>query len=265
MEISVVIPVHNEAGSIEDVVRETDTTLKGRVDYEILCVDDGSTDGSGAIMRAMERDGFSSMRVLAHEHRFGKSVALYTGIAAARFSWITMLDGDGQNHPDDILLLLENLKKSPEPAKVHLVNGVRRQRWDSFSKRFFSKAANHILSLTLECPMIDAGCGLKLLRRDVFLSLPRLNSVHRYLPALIHHGGGGVLWVDVGHSPRTKGRSKYGIFDRVFGGMLDFLKVHWLIRRTRPVVTETDRNGNRSKNCSAESYRKAGKTKGFSA
>ncbi len=245
MEISVVIPVHNEAGSIEDVVRETETALKGRVGYEILCVDDGSTDDSGAIMREMERHGFSAMRVLAHEHCFGKSAALYTGIAAARFSWIAMLDGDGQNHSDDILLLLQNLEKCPEPAKVHLVNGVRRQRRDSLSKRFFSKAANHILSLTLGCPMIDAGCGLKLLRRDVFLSLPRLNSVHRYLPALIHHGGGGVLWVDVSHSPRTKGRSKYGIFDRVFGGMLDALKVHWLSRRARSDAAKMDRNGKR--------------------
>jgi len=239
MKISVVIPVYNEVESVGALIKEVEAALQGRMDYEVLCVDDGSTDGTGVLLKEIEKD-CHGLRILTHGRRCGKSTAMCTGIAAADSCWVVTLDGDGQNDPADILPLLAELEAASAASAVHLVNGARRCRRDGWPKRIFSRVANRFLSLVLRQEMIDAGCGLKLIRRDAFLALPRFESMHRYLPALIRSGGGEVMWVDVGHRPREKGRSKYGIVDRLCEGIPDTLGVLWLRWRMRVSTVEKD-------------------------
>jgi dolichol-phosphate mannosyltransferase len=229
MDLSVVIPVKNEAENIAPLVREIRAALDGFIDYEVIFVDDGSGDETAAeIMRlAIETP---RLRLLRHARSCGQSAAIRSGVRAARAVWVATLDGDGQNDPADIQKLWHLSPAGSEVAPI-LVNGNRENRRDSWSKRAASRIANAIRSRLLGDSTPDSGCGLKLFPRTLFLSLPYFDNMHRFLPALVLREGGKVRSVRVNHRSRRCGVSKYGVLDRLGVGIVDLLGVLWLKRR----------------------------------
>jgi dolichol-phosphate mannosyltransferase len=240
--LSVVIPVHDEEANIGPLVAETLASLAPLGAFEIVCVDDRSTDRTLAVLRALAID-VSPLRVLAHPKRRGQSAAIRTGVKAARGAWIATMDGDGQNDPRDIPRLIAQRETSrPE---VKLFAGWRVDRKDSGSKRWASRWANRIRSAALRDRTPDTGCGIKLFEREAFLDLPYFDHMHRYLPALMQRAGWATVSVPVSHRPRLAGRSKYGNLSRAVAGLWDLLGVAWLMRRSsvgdaREVTKEHD-------------------------
>jgi len=232
--LSVVVPVHNEAENISPLIQEIELALAGTVNYEIVYVNDGSTDDTAKRL-AEAKAQYAKLRVIHHAKSCGQSTALRTGIKAAKGDWIVTLDGDGQNDPGDIKMLISALKEG-----VDLVGGNRRHaRRDSWIKRVSSVVANGVRSRLLNDSTPDTGCGLKLIRRDAFLDLPYFDHMHRFLPALVQRRGGGVVSVPVNHRAREHGQSKYGTIDRLMVGIVDLVGMLWLLRRAkRPVVSE---------------------------
>jgi dolichol-phosphate mannosyltransferase len=229
MDLSVVIPVKNEADSVAPLVDEIRAALDGLVTYEILYVDDGSNDGTASeILRLAST--MPQLRLLRHARNWGQSAAIRTGVRAARAAWIATLDGDGQNDPADIPILWHLSREASESPPL-LIAGYREERQDSRSKRWASYIANAIRRRLLGDRTPDAGCGLKLFPRALFLDLPYFDHMHRFLPALMLREGGTVRSVRVNHRPRRAGKSKYGIADRLGVGIIDLLGVIWLQRR----------------------------------
>jgi dolichol-phosphate mannosyltransferase len=177
------------------------------------------------------------LRVLRHATNAGQSSALLTGVRAARAAWVVTLDGDGQNMPSDVWTLLRarDADKHLPPA---LLAGRRQRREDQWLRRLSSWVANGVRRSLLRDDTPDTGCGLKLFQRDVFLALPHFDHMHRFLPALVQRAGGRVVTVPVGHRARYFGRSKYGLFDRLWPGVVDLLGVMWLRRRQCSVASE---------------------------
>jgi dolichol-phosphate mannosyltransferase len=237
MELSVVIPVKNEAENVSPLVDEIRAALEGLVEYEILYVDDGSTDATAAEVSRLAPK-MPRVRLLRHARNCGQSAAIRTGVRAAQAAWIATLDGDGQNDPADIPKLWRFLGHAPgEPALM--IVGCREERQDSWSKRWASSIANALRGRLLGDHTPDTGCGLKLLPRSLFLDLPYFDHMHRFLPALVLREGGTVRSVPVNHRPRLSGRSKYGILDRLGVGIVDILGVMWLQRRlTHPRLSD---------------------------
>ena len=242
MHLSVVIPVRNEAENILPLLAEIHAALEGRVEFEVVYVDDGSSDATPARL-AEGQKLYPRLRVLAHAESCGQSAALVTGFRAARGEWIATLDGDGQNDPADIPKLIAARdaaggRASSTPV-LQLVAGYRKKRQDTWLKRFSSRVANGVRSRLLGDATPDTGCGLKLVLRSAVLELPVFDHMHRFLPALIQRNGGATLSVEVNHRPRTRGTSNYGMFDRLWVGIVDLFGVMWLQRRVRrPRVRE---------------------------
>jgi dolichol-phosphate mannosyltransferase len=224
-EISVVIPVCNEADNVGPLAREIVAALQGRA-FEILFVDDGSTDGTADALRTL-RVFIPQLRVLRHSYRSGQSAAVCSGVRHARAAWIATLDGDGQNDPADIPALFEARKQA------ELVMGNRTRRRDTWLRHVQSRVANGVRGRLLGDGTPDTGCGIKVMRRDVFMDLPRFDHMHRFLPALFLRAGARVVSVPVSHRPRERGTSKYGLFDRLWVGIVDIFGVMWLRRRFR--------------------------------
>jgi dolichol-phosphate mannosyltransferase len=238
--LSVVIPVHNEAGNIIPLAKEIGEAVGARNDCEIIFVDDGSDDATAAeLAAACER--YQLTRVVRHRVRCGQSAALRSGVKAARADWVVTLDGDGQNDPNDIPALLAIRDRLQRPNVV--VNGVRAQRRDTFSKRFASRFANGLRRRMLGDGASDTGCGIRLFPRALFLDLPYFDHMHRFLPALFIRAGAAPVEAPVNHRPRTRGRSHYGVTGRALVGIVDLIGVFWLLRRgSRPVIeVEGDR------------------------
>lgn len=232
-DISVVVPVRDEAENIDPLLAEIVAALAGR-DFEIVYVDDGSADGTAERLQAA-RARLPMLRVLRHRRSAGQSAALVSGIRAARGTWIATLDGDGQNDPADIPALLARAEAADAPA---LVAGWRARRRDTALKRLSSRLANGVRGALLGDRTPDTGCGLKVFRRETFLRLPPFNHMHRFLPALVRRDGGTVVNQRVNHRPRAAGRSKYGVMNRLFVGVVDLFGVMWLQRR--PIRPERD-------------------------
>jgi len=239
MELSVVIPVRNEAPNIAPLVAEIRAALDGGCDYEIVYVDDGSSDDTVAAIRGLARD-FPRLRLVRHRRGAGQSAAIRSGVQAARADWIATLDGDGQNDPADIARLWAIAKEAP-PEPPLLVAGYRQKRRDSAMKRLSSRIANAVRAALLGDGTPDTGCGLKLFRRALFLDLPFFDHCHRFLPALVKRQGGSTRSVVVNHRPRAGGTSNYGTLDRLFVGIADLFGVMWLMRRAkRPEIVADD-------------------------
>ena len=239
MELSVVIPVRNEAPNIAPLVAEIRAALDGVCDYEIVYVDDGSRDETAAAVQALQRD-FPRLRLIRHRASAGQSAAVRSGVKAARAPWIATLDGDGQNDPADIPRLFLLAQEAPAEPPL-LVAGWRQRRRDSATKRLSSRIANRVRGALLGDGTPDTGCGLKLFRRALFLELPFFDHCHRFLPALVKRQGGRVLSVPVNHRPRERGASNYGTLDRLAVGIADLLGVMWLMRRAKlPQVLPED-------------------------
>ena len=230
MDLSVVIPVKNEADNIAPLVAEITAALDGLVEYEIIYVDDGSGDMTAAEIRRLRR-GLPQLRLVRHARSCGQSAAVRTGVRAARGTWIATLDGDGQNDPADIPALWRIVGEAPANEKL-LLAGQRARRQDSRSKRWASQLANAVRRRTLHDETPDTGCGLKLFPRALFLELPYFDHMHRFLPALVLREGGTVRSIPVNHRARRRGVSKYGVLDRLWVGIVDLLGVLWLRRRS---------------------------------
>lgn len=227
--LSVVVPLHNEAENVGPLAREIRQALDGKVDFEIVYVDDGSTDDTWARIGALAAE-VPMLRAIRHALCAGQSAAIATGVAWARGTVIATLDGDGQNDPADIEKLAE-VYDAAEDRRRLLVAGQRAKRRDTVLKRLSSKIANGVRSRLLGDRTPDTGCGLKMFARDSFLVLPHFDHMHRFLPALFLRSGGRVVSVPVNHRPRARGVSKYGLFDRLWIGIVDLFGVMWLKRR----------------------------------
>lgn len=227
--LSVVIPVFNERDNIGPLVRETVQHLRGRVAFDIVCVDDQSEDDTRDVLAALKA-GVPELRVLVHQQRCGQSTAIRTGVRHALSPWIATLDGDGQNDPADIPKLLEARENAGPQTK--LFAGWRVNRQDTASKRWASRWANGIRRRMLRDDTPDTGCGIKLFERAAFLDLPYFDHMHRYLPALMQRAGWKTVSVPVSHRPRGAGQSKYTNLGRALVGIRDLLGVSWLIQRS---------------------------------
>jgi dolichol-phosphate mannosyltransferase len=234
--VSVVVPVRNEAGNITPLVDEIALALARGPAFEIVYVNDGSSDGTEAELTALKKKR-RYLRSLRHARSCGQSAAVRSGAAAARAPVIVTIDGDGQNNPAFIPALIKALDASP---RIGLIAGQRVGRKATGFKRFQSRVANAVRSAVLRDGTRDTGCGLKAVRRDLLLSLPYFDGLHRFLPALVRREGYEIGYVDVADRPRNHGVSNYGFWDRLWIGMLDLAGVWWLIRRRKrvPEVSE---------------------------
>jgi dolichol-phosphate mannosyltransferase len=238
--VSIVVPVRNEAENVAPLIAEIAAALDGRWPYEIIYVNDGSTDATAERITAiMEQRG--NLRQLRHETSSGQSAAVRSGVRAARGGLVATLDGDGQNNPAFLPYLIAAIESGG--SHVGLAAGQRVGRKDTGFKKLQSRIANGVRSAILRDGTRDTGCGLKAFRREVFLMLPYFDGLHRFLPALVRREGYEVAYVDVIDRPRRSGVSNYGFFDRLWIGIMDLAGVWWLIRRKKstPVVTEVTR------------------------
>jgi dolichol-phosphate mannosyltransferase len=229
--ISVVVPVRNEAGNVAPLVAEIAAALQGRA-FEIVYVNDGSTDGTEQeLLRLMAERPW--LRQIKHAQSCGQSAAIRTGVTMARAPIIATIDGDGQNDPAFIPKMIAVLEDGA--PRIGLVAGQRVGRKASGFKKLQSRIANAVRGAVLKDGTRDTGCGLKAFRRDLFLSLPYFDALHRFLPALVRREGFDIGYVDVVDRPRHSGVSNYGFFDRLWVGILDLAGVWWLIRRKKRV------------------------------
>jgi len=238
--VSIVVPVRNEAENIVPLIDEIAAALGARWAYEIIYVNDGSTDATAdRLADAMKQR--TNLRQLRHVVSSGQSAAVRSGVRAARGPIVATLDGDGQNNPAFLPDLIAAIEKGGE--RVGLAAGQRVGRKDTGFKKLQSRVANAVRNGILHDGTRDTGCGLKAFRRDVFLMLPYFDGLHRFLPALMRREGYEIAYVDVVDRPRRSGVSNYGFFDRLWIGILDLFGVWWLIRRKKPtpVVTEVTR------------------------
>ena len=239
--VSVVVPVRNEAGNIAPLVTEIATALGKGPSFEIVYVNDGSTDRTESELTLLMASR-PWLRQVKHESSCGQSAAVSTGVLHARAAVIVTLDGDGQNDPAFIPALLKELAAGA--PRVGLIAGQRVGRQATGFKKLQSRIANAVRGAVLRDGTRDTGCGLKAFRRDVFLALPFFDGLHRFLPALVRREGYDIGYVDVVDRPRRAGMSNYGMWDRLWVGILDLIGVWWLIRRRRnlPRVLEVKRN-----------------------
>jgi dolichol-phosphate mannosyltransferase len=229
--ISVVVPVRNEAGNITPLVAEIAAALAGRA-FEIVCVNDGSQDATEGELRGLMA-AHPWLRQIRHAQSCGQSAAIRSGVAAARAPMVATLDGDGQNDPAFLPALIAALQAGA--PRLGLVAGQRVGRKATGFKKLQSRIANAVRGAVLKDGTRDTGCGLKAFSRDVFLSLPYFDGLHRFLPALIRREGFAIGYVDVVDRPRRHGASNYGLWDRLWVGILDLAGVWWLIRRKKRV------------------------------
>ena len=234
-QLSVVVPVHNEEDNVAPLVVEIVAALRGRVDFEIVYVDDRSNDATLQRLRELQATT-PQLRVIRHLVNAGQSTAVRNGVKAARAPWIATLDGDGQNDPADIPKLLA--QRDAAAPDIKLFAGWRVNRQDSGSKRLASKWANAIRARMLRDDTPDTGCGIKLFERDAFLDLPYFDHMHRYLPALMQRAGWKTVSVPVNHRHRTAGVSKYNNLDRALVGIRDLRGMAWLLMRSRRTAVE---------------------------
>ncbi|HEY2243401.1 MAG TPA: glycosyltransferase family 2 protein [Xanthobacteraceae bacterium] len=229
--VSVVVPVKNESGNIAPLVAEIAAALAGRA-FEIVYVNDGSTDATEQELGALMRER-SWLRQIRHQSSCGQSAAIRTGVAMARAALVVTIDGDGQNDPAFIPALIAAFAAGS--PRVGLIAGQRVGRKATAFKKLQSRIANAIRSTVLKDGTRDTGCGLKAFGRDLFLSLPYFDGLHRFLPALIRREGLDIAYVEVVDRPRRHGKSNYGFWDRLWIGMVDLFGVWWLIRRKKRI------------------------------
>lgn len=237
--VSIVVPVRNEADNLAPLIAEITAALDGRWVYEIIYVDDGSTDPTADRLNALMAQ-IPSLRQVKHSVSSGKSAAVRSGVRAARGAIVATLDGDCQDDPSFLPQLIAAIEQG---GGVGLAAGQRVGRQDTGFKKLQSRIANGVRNAILRDGTRDTGCGLKAFRRDVFLAMPYFDGLHRFLPALIRREGYDIAYVVVVNRPRRSGVSNYGFFDRLWVGLIDLAGVWWLIRRKRetPVATEVTR------------------------
>jgi dolichol-phosphate mannosyltransferase len=235
--VSIVVPVRNEADNISPLIAEISRALDGRWVYEIIYVNDGSTDATAEKLFAIMKQR-PNLRQLRHAKSAGQSAAVRSGVRAARGAIVATLDGDGQNDPAFLPELIAAIEQGGE--RVGLAAGQRVGRKDTAFKKIQSRTANAVRNAILRDGTRDTGCGLKAFRREVFLMMPYFDGLHRFLPALVRREGFGIVYVDVTDRPRHSGVSNYGFFDRLWIGIMDLAGIWWLIRRKKPTPDVTE-------------------------
>ncbi len=230
-DLSIVIPVHNESANIAGLLAEIVDVMGEDANYEVIVADDASNDRTPELLREIGQ-AMPALRTVRHASRRGQSAGVLSGVQTARAAWVATLDGDGQNDPADIPLLLAARDQEGSPANLHMVAGHRANRHDKWLRRVSSRIANRVRGWALRDAIPDSGCGLKLFSRAAFVALPHFDHYHRFLPALIQRNGGAVLSVAVNHRPRGGGRSHYGVLNRLWIGVIDLFGVMWLRRRS---------------------------------
>jgi dolichol-phosphate mannosyltransferase len=237
VDVSIVVPVRNEAGNVAPLIAEIAAALDGRWRYEIIYVNDGSTDSTPAHLAEIMQQR-ANLRRIDHAVSSGQSAAVRTGVRAARGAIVATLDGDGQNDPAFLPDLIAAIRDGD--GRIGLAAGQRIGRKDTGFKKLQSRIANGVRNAILRDGTRDTGCGLKAFRRDVFLVLPYFDGLHRFLPALVRREGYDIAYVDVIDRPRHSGVSNYGFFDRLWIGIMDLVGVWWLIRRKKPTPVATE-------------------------
>jgi dolichol-phosphate mannosyltransferase len=232
--LSVVIPVHNESTNIESLITEVGAALVGNIEFELIVVDDYSSDNTREVLDAALKSR-PWLRVLHHQGNAGQSTAILTGVRAAGAAWVATLDGDGQNDPADIPALLEMHRERPD---LGMICGHRHKRRDTALRRWSSRIANAVRSNMLGDNTPDTGCGLKLFSAEIFLSMPHFDHFHRFMPALFRLRGAGIASVPVNHRERGGGVSHYGVWNRLWVGIVDIIGVMWLKRRAKVVAVD---------------------------
>jgi len=229
--ISVVVPAFNEAENVENLALEIDQALSDLA-YEMIFIDDASTDNTKSVLVEM-KSRFPHLRVLSHRQNSGQSRGVRSGVCAARAEIIATLDSDGQNDPADIPMLYQQFTRATAPDGLAMVGGRRAKRIDSAAKKLASRFGNGVRKRLLKDEADDTGCGLKLFRRDAFLSLPYFDHIHRYIPALMLREGYAIEFADVNHRAREFGVSKYTNFGRLKVSLADLRGVIWLRKRMK--------------------------------
>lgn len=220
---SVAIPVFNEAESLEELIRRVQASLERlNQPWELLLVDDGSSDGSFATIARLKGQ-FPAVRGLRFSKNNGQTAAMAAGIKAARGKIIITLDADLQNDPADIPLLLSALDQGFDAAV-----GWRKKRNDNFIRRVSSRIANWVRNVISSETIKDTGCSLKAFRAEAIQPIELFEGMHRFLPTLVKMNGGKVTEVEVSHHPRARGVSKYNVWNRVFRSFLDLLAIRWM-------------------------------------
>ncbi len=236
VDISIIVPVHNEEDNILPLVREVLAALEASPEtFELVFVDDGSTDGTwGQIQMARRMD--RRVRGLRHRENAGQSAALWTGLQATTSPIIATLDGDLQNDPADLPRLLSAL------VGHDFICGVRVKRRDNFLRRVSSWVARKARKWMLDVDFLDTGCAVRVFRRTALTGLFPFNGFHRFLPVLVHGNGAKAMEVEVNHRPRVAGISKYGVWNRLGRGMYDLVALAWYLKRrlTPGPFTELD-------------------------
>lgn len=233
--ITLVIPSLNEAESLDLLLAEVFRVL-GPLLAEVIVVDDGSTDGTGALLAAIAGEE-PRLIALRHAATAGQSSAVRTGVRAAETPWVATLDADGQNPPDQLRALIAARDgMSAGRGRVGLIQGERTERRDGSGRRWASRLANRIRAAALGDGVRDSACGLKLFQRRAYLDLPYFEHIHRFLPAMMRREGWDVLVVPVAHRPRAAGRSHYSNLGRALVGIVDLVGAAWLLRRRSRTV-----------------------------
>jgi len=241
VQISVVIPAKNEEENLKPLVEEIYSALTNVANFEIIYVDDGSTDKTYEKLLYLKASGFDKVTVLRHKYSVGQSTAIWTGVSHANGELVVTLDADGQNDPADIPNLLTIASQLPLGSHF-CIAGYRRKRKDTVWKRFQSKLANSVRDKILHDDTPDTGCGLKVFPKQTFLALPYFDHMHRFLPALIRRQGGINKVVEVNHRDRQFGKSKYNMLGRLGVGLIDMAGVYWLQKRNKlnAVIVENE-------------------------
>lgn len=229
-KISVVIPIYNEEGNIINLIDEL-IPIIDKIGGEIIIVDDNSNDASRDLILKKKNNVNIEILLLEHAKQYGQSAGLLTGIKAAKNDLIVTLDGDGQNDPKDITSMLKIWEDNNENSCL-LVIGHRQNRQDNWSRRYASLMAKRFRKFILKDITPDSGCGIKVFSRNLFLSLPYFDHIHRFLPALTRRHGGSVISHIVSHRNRSSGVSKYSNWQRFRVGLIDLYGVSWLIKRS---------------------------------
>ena len=230
-QISVILACYNEVENLQPMLDELNAVLDPLAkSYEVIYVDDGSTDGTGAKMKQLATE-HPRVRALFHSRNFGQSAALCSAFAVARGDYVVVLDSDLQNDPADIPRMLALL----ESEKADAVCGIRKKRMDKWTKRVSSRIANRVRDWVLKDGIHDAGCAYRVIRREALQQLPAFKALHRFLPSILQWHGYKVVETPVNHRPRTLGVSKYGVGNRAFVGIADLVGMSWYrARHFRP-------------------------------
>ncbi len=225
---SIVIPIYNEEENINILYNEIKKELLNFTEYEIIFINDGSTDGSKNILKSLEK--YKDTKIVQHQLNLGQSQSLLSGISSSKYETIVTLDGDGQNDPKDIIKLI---KLFFSDKNLELVGGLRLRRKDSLVKVISSQIANFVRSRLLKDNCLDTGCGLKVFNKKIFLLFPFFDGIHRFLPALFNGFGYKTKFIEVNHRKRMRGISKYGTLKRLLFGIKDIIRVKKIIKKKK--------------------------------